>query len=475
MEEEIGGPLPDWVSPFPGKMLSPFTTPSRLQWRMHRLEDWLGALVRYSKGITNAEHFDIILVNCLIDFLDIKKIHSQHHVEASKPYDAQSRSCCVTRDDPAASVHTCIKDGDLLTLRNRLEQALHIAGPAAVFSERDTKGETVLHAAAVAGRVEVAELLMELGGADFMNIRSANFEDTPLHFACMEENGEVAKLLVKYGADVNAVNSNGKSALHYACRFSFDLVKFLIEHGANFLLVTHEGRSPLHLSCWYCPEAALYLLDIGTSLGLDERDHHGYTPFLCAVGGGRIVEDSARLQLIQLLLQLKVDLHAVEHTGKNAVHLCCSTDDKELAMVLLAAGVDLHATDSQNSTTLQTAVHHASKRMVSYILTEPHNGRLVDVCHCDDNGETCLHTAAAAANDDIFDLVWSKFDTAAQGEGESSHVGRRSMVDAPNLMGMSPLHFACLMNRRHAACVLVRAGADLTRTNEVRCVACLLR
>ena len=59
---------------------------------------------------------------------------------------------------------------------------------------------------------------------------------TPLHYAADGDHLNIAKLLLKAGADVNAIkeSNSGDTPLAFAvAASSFDMVKLLIDHGAN--------------------------------------------------------------------------------------------------------------------------------------------------------------------------------------------------------------------------------------------------
>ena len=69
--------------------------------------------------------------------------------------------------------------------------------------------------------------------------------ETPLIAACQSGAGRVAKLCLRRGADVNAVNGKKNSALHYAATFGFDaLARWLVDNGADTHAVNDTGKKP---------------------------------------------------------------------------------------------------------------------------------------------------------------------------------------------------------------------------------------
>ena len=61
-----------------------------------------------------------------------------------------------------------------------------------------------------------------------------------------EESIEAMKLMLARGADVNAANDLGETALHGAAQRGADrVVQFLAEHGARLDAKTKRGRTPL--------------------------------------------------------------------------------------------------------------------------------------------------------------------------------------------------------------------------------------
>jgi ankyrin repeat protein len=92
---------------------------------------------------------------------------------------------------------------------------------------------------------KIREVCNELIRTGEVNIRDS-FGYTPLHFACAHE-PEMVPLLLKHGADVNAVTTEYKmTPLHYACAYQPSIIDTLIEHGANIYAKSKYDYSPLH-------------------------------------------------------------------------------------------------------------------------------------------------------------------------------------------------------------------------------------
>jgi len=64
-------------------------------------------------------------------------------------------------------------------------------------------------------------------------------------YATEREMLEGVKVLVARGVDVNAVNDNGQTAMHFAVRVSDDIVRFLAASGAKLDVKDKQGRTPL--------------------------------------------------------------------------------------------------------------------------------------------------------------------------------------------------------------------------------------
>lgn len=83
------------------------------------------------------------------------------------------------------------------------------------------------------GNLKAAQSALR-NGADVNKVGRSDSFRTPLMIAATEGKENLAKLLVEYGADVNAIDVGGDTALMWAANDGhLNVVEFLVEHGAN--------------------------------------------------------------------------------------------------------------------------------------------------------------------------------------------------------------------------------------------------
>ncbi|WP_159448039.1 ankyrin repeat domain-containing protein [Papillibacter cinnamivorans] len=83
-------------------------------------------------------------------------------------------------------------------------------------------------------------------GADINQISIDNIDINPAEYALIEQQWDVAEALIGRGADVNSVDSRGKSLLMTAAEDdAFDFCRLLLESGADASLCDRNGHSAL--------------------------------------------------------------------------------------------------------------------------------------------------------------------------------------------------------------------------------------
>ncbi len=108
-------------------------------------------------------------------------------------------------------------------------------------------GNTPLHYSLLMKNLVTAKILIKKGAA----INMGNYKCvTPLMIACATSNLDAAKyLIIQCGADIDAVDDNGWSALHYAAYSGEkNICKLLIIEGASRDLKDNRKRKPIHIA-----------------------------------------------------------------------------------------------------------------------------------------------------------------------------------------------------------------------------------
>jgi len=270
---------------------------------------------------------------------------------------------------PSDDVYAAVRANDLARLRTL------IASPADA-NARDGQGDTPLLYAAAVGSLEAMKLVLDKG-AD-VNAQNA-FGTTALMISAVD----IAKvhLLVERGANVNLASKQGRTALFVAAMSdqSADIVRYLVAKGADLKARDAFGNTIL--------TAAAVGNDLGTirialDAGVDVNavGATGMTPLLLSAG-------YANVAATKLLLSKGANVNAVTETpglfpgedpksGPVALHnftpllMAMPLSSPEVVQTLLEAGADVNAKDSRNMTPLMLAVatNHQNPGVIRMLL-----------------------------------------------------------------------------------------------------------
>jgi len=140
------------------------------------------------------------------------------------------------------SIFEAAARGDLKRV-NRLIQK----DPTAI-SSFSSDGFTALHLASFFSHLELVELLVN-EGADVNAVAQNASWVSPIHSAAAAQSPEIVEQLLAGGADPNAQQMGGWTALHSAAKHGdAAMVTLLLRYGADPKVVSEDGLSALDLS-----------------------------------------------------------------------------------------------------------------------------------------------------------------------------------------------------------------------------------
>ena len=163
------------------------------------------------------------------------------------------------------TIHEYVQVGDEAEVKRWLQRCPDV-------DEVDDQGQTPLHVAAFENQLNIIKLLLRKG-ADCNALDSKSW--TPLHCAASAWNFKACQLLLQTGkANVNVETPSGSTVLNYLCRTQncdtneqVKTLKMVLEAGAEVDAKNQFGETALHQACLRgSPESVGVLIQAGADI-----------------------------------------------------------------------------------------------------------------------------------------------------------------------------------------------------------------
>ncbi|XP_057326697.1 ankyrin-1-like [Microplitis mediator] len=158
--------------------------------------------------------------------------------------------------------------------------------------------------------------------------------------------GEIAKLLISKGANVNARTNDNDTALAYAVLHQNPyVVEALLLHGASIDDLTSSGDTLLHMAAIKGKTEVIRLL-VQHGFVVDSPNNKGITPLHFAV-------ENNNEEAVICLIEYGADVNGInKKSGRTALHLAVEKNLSTIVRVLLKYGSDINIVNSYNQTPL---------------------------------------------------------------------------------------------------------------------------
>jgi len=196
--------------------------------------------------------------------------------------------------------------------------------PADVNAIHPESGNTPMMDAALDGNVEIAEILIK-HGANINADPNRLYMGNPLYLAVLNHNTDIVQLLLTHNAKVNISDSN---PLVQACaEQNLEIVTMLLENGANVNKKNEYGDSSLTACIKNGADEKLITLLIGHGFRINKKDKKGRTPAIIAV---QELDDMPAInKILKLFAKLGADLEIKDKKGKPVNHYLYLKENSE--------------------------------------------------------------------------------------------------------------------------------------------------
>eukprot|EP00953_Heterococcus_sp_UTEX-ZZ885_P037180 19119-Heterococcus_DN1.PRE.2 len=232
----------------------------------------------------------------------------------------------------------------------------------------DSHGDNLLIVAVRQGHTDVVQLLLSSDSSNdqqALDVNAVNVDGrTALHIAASKDRTAAAALLLQHGAAVNAPDNNGYTALEFAAAHSSaELVQLLLDAGAEL-----TGDSPaLHASVLNSNGTAVLTLLLEQSAAAAMMTNVAEQCSCC--GPRTAVMLCEQPEQLKLLLAAGADAHATTDKGNTALHVAAvHKHPASVLCLLIKAGVDLHAENIDGKTAAQVAAE-SGNTLAAQLLT----------------------------------------------------------------------------------------------------------
>ena len=321
------------------------------------------------------------------------------------------------------------------TIKGRYDVVQMLLAPPSSTNEKanisapDSLRYTPLHHAALAGHTKIMQLLLD----NYANpeARSSDSE-TPLHLAV--EHPEAVKILLGATNNPNTVDILNKTPLHKATsRKCLRSARILIKGGANIDALDDESRRPVYHAISQNDLPMVKEIFKGQVDGIEPRDYE-WDDLELAV-------EASSLEVLQFFINgSPQSVKQTSDRGRTLLNVAAEQHSQEVLALLLDSGSDINHSDYKGRTPLYDATATDNVENMRSLLA-----RGADVDKADEAGDMPLHIAARRdVNESVSILIDAK-----------------SSINQPGNNKSTPLYLAAYKGKYENVKALLKSGANV--------------
>lgn len=262
--------------------------------------------------------------------------------------------------------------------------------------------------------------------------------NTFLHWVAENKQPNWTEWAIQQGMDVNVRSTFEKTPLHRAAKaiFAEPSIRVLLEYGADVQAIDFLGNTPLHYAASKCDHKGVELL-LANNAAINTVNNYDMTPLHCI----SLNQATNAARMIQVLLVEGADPTIQDFKGETILHLVCKEFDSfpEVLQHIIRKGGDVNQPNKMGEYPLHLAYKY--KNLTSILIQ---SGADLEVRNR--KGLTPLVKAILEKKKTVMDAL----------------IEAGADVNAATYMGWTPLHYATWTGSTGFVQILIDNGADLT-------------
>lgn len=223
--------------------------------------------------------------------------------------------------------------------------------------------DTILQRALDGGNLALLERLLRAGEDSYSASESVN---TLIRLAIHARNADAVKMLIKFKPDINRLDEYGWSPLCDAVGYVPDtkIARLLIDAGANVSQVLEDSRRNLmHLGIGADADVIRLLFEFPKAVDIDHRDKFGNTPLM-------VTDNSTKVECVRLLLKAGADINAQNSDGLTPLMnaIACDAPSEVIQCYLSQPQLDPNIYSKTHGSALHVACRTLDKDIVNGLI-----------------------------------------------------------------------------------------------------------
>lgn len=246
--------------------------------------------------------------------------------------EVKNSSFPIASDGRFTMLHVACASGKFDMVKEFIEMGLDVHATVCGFS--------MIHFAVISENLDCLNYFSNL------DVKYFGSPSSPLHLAVSySDDLTITKRLIELGHDINAVNNNGQTPIHYAASlFKYNFLKYFIDlEDSNCEVLDSQGSSPIDvffekLKCFNKLETI--------SILVHPKVINRSWFWICTY---------YRWSLLEILVDNGIDVNLLDEKGRNGVFYAVESSDDDLLWALYNLGLDINLKDCDGMTPLDFA------------------------------------------------------------------------------------------------------------------------